>query len=209
VIEVVLIVSLAVIFVIILNRVSQISIDPVDQNLALETYAVANSLKSKEISNFGNIDRLENHINKLLSQAEKAINTKKYSYAEKILLRVATLSPKESRSYAMLGNLYLKQQNYKDAIPALKETIKYNQKDAAVYLDLATAYYNLKNFGDAIKYFKKSIYIEPSIAHKYISLASAYELNHQKQKAIHVAKKAVDLEPENIAYQKILKELEK
>ena len=201
-IEVFLIIVISLIFVIILRRVVSVKLDPSDSVLAMHANAMAEVADES-----GANKKIEVHINHLMNQAKDSLKNEQFSFAEKVLIRVATLDPKNLETYRLLGDLYLRQQNYKDAISSYKVALRYQPKDAQILHNLGLCYYQENQYKRSIKYFKKSVRYESGVAHRYISIASAYQSLKDMKNAKIYMKKALDLEPANIAYQKLYQEL--
>jgi tetratricopeptide (TPR) repeat protein len=204
VIEVFLIITLSLIFAIVLRRVVQVKLDPSESVLALHANAMADAIdNSSKVAD----RKIDLHINNLMKQVKDSIKNEQYTFAEKVLVRIATLDPQNFETYKILGDLYLKQQNFKDAISAYKFAIRIQPKDAFVMHNLGLAYYQINQFRKSIFFIKKSIKIEPEVAHRYVSLSAAYQGIKDVKSARFYMEKAIDLEPANIAYQKLHKEI--
>lgn len=199
-IEIILIIALAVIFVILLRRLPEVNVDD-STNLATYTVPATTALSPvimtpKPVSGEKVMD--------LWQEAEKEFGQKNFSKAEKLYLKIATLDPKNPQVYGKLGAIYMEQKNYLDAKNAFGEAAKDDAKNPLWFNNLGLALYNLKRFSEAIEVFKKSTALDDSKASRFFNLGLAYEAMGEIKSALQVYERAASLEPENAEFQTLI-----
>lgn len=106
--------------------------------------------------------------------------------------------------YVELGQKYLQEENYEEAIAAFEKAIECEPKTIDARLGIADAYINLDEYKPAIKYLKKVIKIDDKSMDAYLELADAYLGNEERDKAIETLTAAIEIDGEYAdAYLKI------
>ena len=98
--------------------------------------------------------------------------------------------------YKALGQCYIKQGFYHEAIMNLKRYIKYRQSDPIAYNDLGVGYNRLGMHDKAISEFNKAIKLRPSFTAVYNNLGVVYLDKQEPLKAIEFFNKAIELDPD-------------
>jgi len=190
-IELILIISLAIIFVILLRKLPEVNIDEMSDS----SFPVAVK-KNQAIMSHG-------HIKQPAPQDEN----KNFSKAEKLFIKFATLQPDNPEIYGKLGLIYLEQKNYLDARESYVEAIKFEPKNALWLHNLGLALFNLKRFSESIDYYKKSVAIEPNKASRFFNLGLAYEACGDHKNALQAYERAAKLEPDNVEFQGLIERI--
>jgi tetratricopeptide (TPR) repeat protein len=141
----------------------------------------------------------------LFFEAERKLKFGDLDGAEKLYLRLAVVSPNDAAIYASLGRIYLERQNLKDAISSFKAAINRDQKNGFYYYDLATALYKDEKYKEAIVCFEKSILINNRIPIRHLGLGLALMKIGENERAADSFRKAIFIEPNNEKYQRLLK----
>jgi len=186
--EIIILISLSIIFVIILRKLPKVEIESKSNH-------EANSVLRGETET-DNIEILENQI-------ENCLVTKDYGRAETICLDLITKKPHSGEYYAQLGNIYLMIKNFEDAKEAFLEAVKYDSDNGLWYNNLGLTFFNLKQFGKAIGAYNRAIEIDPKIAGRYVNLGLVYLSLGNRKKAREYFRQAVNLEPSNSKYRKL------
>jgi superkiller protein 3 len=125
----------------------------------------------------------ENREIEIIEIGQKQLNSGQPSMAEKTFLEAIQLNPKNGRAYHFLGMIYLRQNEYKGAIEALKKATELDQLNDTAYNNLGLAYHNLKKFPEAVEAFEKSIQLNDKIAHRYVNLGISRQSLKEYEKA--------------------------
>jgi len=113
-----------------------------------------------------------------------------------------TLTPESTHLWNNLGNLYLKQKNYKQAHDAFEKALKLNPIDTIALTRLADTCYQAGEVDEAIREYKRAISLMQNIEvinNKYFSiswsrLAMLYTKKCQYEKAIEAYKEVLLIE---------------
>jgi len=200
--EIIIIISLSLIFIILLRRLPEVRIEGVDER---EFKEFEPNKIIREVDQEFNIKRQE--VLNLLSEAEQSFAERNYQEAEKSYLKIATIDPENSKIYGRLGIIYLEQKDYSDAAAAFLEAIRRDPNNSFLYNNLGLVSYYLKDFEKSIGAFQKAIELDESPA-KYINLARAYEEMKNYEGAILAVKSALNLDPKSEEYKRMLRDLE-
>jgi tetratricopeptide (TPR) repeat protein len=106
--------------------------------------------------------------------------------------------------YFLVGTTYLNkfmkngsEEDFNEAIKALKEIVKIRPKFALAYQALGNAYLNHSNADEALANFNKAKECDPKEPANYLNIARVYfELKHNEDAAISYFKKAIELKPD-------------
>lgn len=104
----------------------------------------------------------------------------------------------------LLGDIYMEQDNYKDAIPLYEKVVELNPVDRMLfpsrqiegaYYQLGAAYLKTKNFSDAAMTLENTLLIDGSDADAWYLLGNTYQELGEVEKAVECYKKAVRYVP--------------
>lgn len=110
------------------------------------------------------------------------------------------LDPKNHDLHLYLSDLYLKQNDRKNAAESAKTAEKLKPGSAAICLQLAHIYEEGKDYDNAVTYYEKSISYYQKNDGAYNDLGLILEKQGKIKDAIKNYKKAVDLKPKNTGY---------
>jgi tetratricopeptide (TPR) repeat protein len=198
-IEIILIISLSVIFIILLRHLPEVKLNTELSHTAVARPTFAVALTSSVVGD----DKIIN----LWKKADEEFDIKNYKQAEKLYLKIASKDPKNPKVYGKLGIIYLELGNYLDAKDAFSEAVKRDSGNAFWYNNLGLAFYNLKRFNESIDAYKKSVAIDSDKAIRYFNLGLAYEAIGEQNNALVAYEKSVSLEPTNQEFRKLLNRL--
>lgn len=108
-----------------------------------------------------------------------------------------------------LGFLYLRQRDYKNAIRALEDALKYNKDDISIYNALMDAYLYMNKYAKAINILEEFQKRFPESSDVWKGFARVYEGMKEYIKAEDAIKKALKISPEDIELKMILGNLYK
>lgn len=201
-IEVILIISLSIIFIILLRKLPEVNINNnLSSSISMNSVPVAAVTASKFIPG--------EEIEKLWKKANLEFDNKNFNQAEKFYLKIAAIDPKNTKIYEKLGVIYLEQKNFIDAKEAFLEATRLDSKNALWFNNLGLSLYNLNRFSESIKAYRKSLALDNSKAIRFFNLGLAYEAVGKFKKALNSYKRAAAIEPENQEFLDLVLRIEK
>ena len=172
--EIIIIVSVIVVFVILARRLPDLikkqdnqKVDNQKQEIVPQTPKIEQNPKPAQSfwSTVKKVEKVENKVpEKEKSNFEKGdMNFKSGNYkeAEKCYIKAASSDPNNPKIYNRLGIIYLEQKNYRDAKDAFSEVLKFDDKIASRHVNYGLACIQLKNFDEGIKAYEKAAKLEP------------------------------------------------
>lgn len=154
------------------------------------------------------VRRFKVNIPKSYAKAKRLFEKGDLARSEMACLRLITLRPEEARLYYLLYQIYQEKNNTKEAALALKEAIK-RQEDGFWLMELGELYQQLKKFSKAEKAVKKAIKMNNTIALRFATLAGIQLKRGKRREALENVITALEMEPHNIGYQELKAEIEK
>lgn len=105
-------------------------------------------------------------------------------------------NPNNPVAYYNLGDMYVKQEEYKMATKALQQAIQINPNYAEAFYLIGRAYGNMDEFKKSRDAFNRAIAINPDYAEAYLKLGVIYYRDGNERKAIENLKRAIEIKPE-------------
>lgn len=139
-------------------------------------------------------------IEKLLADAERAIQEERAEDAEKRYIEILRLDPHHIETYRGLAELYIEGKSYDQAREILEFLLKLDQNDDKAFGRLGAIEAFRGNFHEAEERFLKSIDIAGNVAAYRVQLAKVYLQTDEAKKAWYQLKKALESEPYNPKY---------
>lgn len=189
--EILIILSLAGIFIIILRRLPEAaenedtstyqdtkfwapSFPKENIQEVIKSEETVNNIKQTEIlsdtSSTSSADaNKQTQADKLIEEAEKLFGNKRYRQAEQIYIQAAALDPDNAKIYNRLGAIYLEQKNFRDAREAFHTALSLDLTVPSRNVNLGLAYLGMKKYQDALSYFQKALELDPA-SEKYQKL---------------------------------------
>lgn len=112
---------------------------------------------------------LEKKIEVYLDEAKNLQRSEDFETAEKKYIEILSLDSKNVAAYRGLGDLYIAQKQYQEAIATFKHILKLNKADSQAYFELAEVFVRMENFDSALNYISKALEIEP-VNTRYLDL---------------------------------------
>ena len=97
--------------------------------------------------------------------------------------------------YNNLGNAYVKDKEYGQAINAYQKSLKLDPEFAEAYYNLGSAYAQQKKYNLAVENYKKAIELRRDFQAAYYKLAEAYDKQGKREDAIKTYKETVQTNP--------------
>ncbi|MBU2595322.1 tetratricopeptide repeat protein [Patescibacteria group bacterium] len=208
--ELIIIISLAIIFFIFLARMPEVEKISKKEASGLKIFfaKILSSFKDIRFKPKRRSFPILKKTKDLSLEAEKKLKVGDLEAAEKLYLRLAVVSPKEAKIYASLGRIYLERLNFKDAIASFKAAVSRDQKNGFYYYDLARALFRAERYTEAITCFEKSILINNRIPSRHFDLGLTLLKIKEYKRAADSFRRAYEIEPNNEKYKRLLKKVE-
>ncbi|MBE9028611.1 tetratricopeptide repeat protein [filamentous cyanobacterium LEGE 11480] len=135
--------------------------------------------------------RLEQDANLLMEEARQLAQLPQQRRLAILRAKLATqLAPRNPDSWAILGGIYLLDNQAKASITALEKAKALAPKEPVVWFRLGSAYFQTKEYEKAISSLQTGLKIKPNIPSAMFDLGNAYLLNEEIPKAIEIYQKA-------------------
>jgi tetratricopeptide (TPR) repeat protein len=112
---------------------------------------------------------LEKKIEANLNEANDLAKTENFEAAEKKYIEILSLDAKNIAAYRGLGDLYIAQKQYQEAIATFEHILKLNKADSQAYFELAEVLARFEDYDSALNNISKALEIEP-VNPKYLDL---------------------------------------
>src|ERR1041385_7012053 len=119
----------------------------------------------------------------IIAQANAARSAPKprYDEAEQQYQLAAQIAPDDARAFAGLGNVYVDQGKFAQAVTAYQKAIKVKPDYNGAYLPLAFSLARLDRYPEAIEVYQETLKRDPGSPEVYNNLSFAYNHNNQFQ----------------------------
>ena len=95
--------------------------------------------------------------------------------AEQAFKRGLQLSPDMKRANLFLGRIYLRQERFQEAIPALEKERDMSPESDAAYFYLGMAYVEMERYDEALEAFEQAALLNPAESATFMEMAAIYE----------------------------------
>ena len=123
--------------------------------------------------------------------AARSAATPRYSEAELAYKEAAREDPEDPRAHAGLGNVYLDQGRFKNAVDAYQEALKVRVNYIDAYQPLGYSLARLNRHSEATEVFKQALQYDPDNAEIYNNLAFALVHAERYPEAVESGQKAI------------------
>lgn len=123
----------------------------------------------------------------------QGINVAADNYAQKAI----ALDPKLPLAHYLLGELYLSQLKYPEAVSELRKEMEINPGYAGVYYKLADAEMRLDKYEDAERLLQRSLWLDPNSTGPYILLGKVLEKKGEFELAARMLEHVLTMDPNN------------
>ncbi len=138
--------------------------------------------------------KLSDKLEYLWSIAQESLQDKRYLRAEKALLTILRVDERNASAYNRLGILYVKQQQYKDAIECF-EIAQSLEPSASSLHNVGLIYFETKDYEKAALAFEQALEIDSDLATRHIAYAKVQEKLGNDKKMVEALERAVELDP--------------
>lgn len=128
-----------------------------------------------------------------LASGNAARKARKPQEAEKQYRLASQAAPTDARAFAGLGNVYVDQGRFKEAVDSYQQAIKLNPEYKPAYLPLAFSLARLQKFDEAIKIYESLRLQEPNNPEVFNNLAVAYNEKGRHRESIENSQRAIEL----------------
>lgn len=138
--------------------------------------------------------KISEKLDQLWSIAQESLQDNRFLRAEKALLTILRVDERNASAYNRLGILYVKQQQYKDAIECF-EIAQSLEPSASSLHNVGLIYFETGDFEKAALAFEQALEIDSELASRHIAYAKVQEKLGNKKKMIDALERAVELDP--------------
>ena len=138
--------------------------------------------------------KISEKLDQLWSIAQESLQDNKFLRAEKALLTILRVDERNASAYYRLGILYVKQQQYKDAIECF-EIAQSLEPSASSLHNVGLIYFETGDYDKAALAFEQALEIDSDLASRHIAYAKVQEKLGNKKKLIESLERAVEIDP--------------
>ena len=138
--------------------------------------------------------KISEKLEQLWSIAQESLQDNKYLRAEKALLTILRVDERNASAYNRLGILYVKQQQYKDAIECF-EIAQSLEPSASSLHNVGLVYYETGDYGKAALAFEQALEIDSDLSSRHIAYAKVQEKLGNDKKMIAALERAIQIDP--------------
>jgi len=135
---------------------------------------------------------IERSLLKTCPSMQEFIGTNNYIYPNSVS------NDKEALALFNKGQVFLQEQNYKEAIKSFKSALKKDSKFSFAWDNLGIVYYTTDKKDDALKAFKNSMKEAPNGLYPMIYIPRIYSDKKDYQQALKLYKEVVEIYPNNL-----------
>ncbi len=132
-----------------------------------------------------------------LKKAQQLMAAASLDEAGSVLSNLQKKHPSQINIQNLLGQVYLRQKKFKEAITCFEKSLRYSSKDTMIIFLLALAYEGEEQYSKAIELCKKAIRIDANFGLAYYNLARILVKDCQQYAAIDYFKKALETIKDN------------
>ena len=138
--------------------------------------------------------KISEKLDQLWMIAQESLQDNKYLRAEKALLTILRVDERNASAYNRLGILYVKQQQYKDAIECF-EIAQSLEPSASSLHNVGLIYFETGDYEKAALAFEQALEIDSELPARHIAYAKVQEKLGNDKKMIEALERAVELDP--------------
>lgn len=137
--------------------------------------------------------KISEKLDQLWTIAQESLQDNKYLRAEKALLTILRVDERNASAYNRLGILYVKQQQYKDAIECF-EIAQSLEPSASSLHNVGLIYYETGDYEKAALAFEQALEMDSELASRYIAYAKVQEKLGNDKKMIEALERAIEID---------------
>lgn len=130
---------------------------------------------------------------KIIARANAARSASKPNEAEEQYKLAAKIAPDDARAFAGLGNVYVDQGRFADAVTNYEQAIKLKPDYNAAYLPLAFSLARLNRYPESIDVYQQTLKFDQTSPEVFNNLSFAYNHTSRFQEAIDSSTRAIQL----------------
>jgi tetratricopeptide (TPR) repeat protein len=138
--------------------------------------------------------KISEKLDQLWSIAQESLQDNRYLRAEKALLTILRVDERNASAYNRLGILYVKQQQYKDAIECF-EIAQSLEPSASSLHNVGLIYFETGDYTKAALAFEQALEIDSELSSRHIAYAKVQEKLGNDKKMIESLERAVEIDP--------------
>jgi tetratricopeptide (TPR) repeat protein len=130
---------------------------------------------------------------KIIARANAARSASKPSEAEEQYKLATKIAPDDARAFAGLGNVYVDQGRFGEAVTAYQQAIRVKPDYSAAYLPLAFSLARLNRYPESIEVYQQTLKFDQTSPEVFNNLSFAYNHTDRYQEAIESSTRAISL----------------
>ena len=130
---------------------------------------------------------------KIIARANAARSASKTREAEEQYQLATKIAPDDARAFAGLGNVYVDQGRFGEAVTAYQQAIKLKPDYSAAYLPLAFSLARLNRYPESLDVYQQTLKFDPSSPEVYNNMSFAYNYTNRYQEAADSSQRAISL----------------
>jgi superkiller protein 3 len=138
--------------------------------------------------------KISEKLDQLWSIAQESLQDNRYLRAEKALLTILRVDERNASAYNRLGILYVKQQQYKDAIECFEIAQSLEPSVSSLH-NVGLIYFETGDYEKAALAFEQALEMDNDLSSRHIAYAKVQEKLGNNKKMITALEKAVELDP--------------
>ncbi len=108
------------------------------------------------------------------------------------------IDPANPVFWAGLGELFVAQNRYQDAISCYEKAVALKPDYVEAYYDMGNSLYHLKDLGAAVYNYQKALQLKPQLVEAYFNIANIYMDQRNYEKAISLFRQALMIKPQYV-----------
>lgn len=134
------------------------------------------------------------YVNNIIRMYDEAGMGEKAIAASRKLIE---LEPDNADAYYNLGYMFVKQENFKDAVTEFQKAIELRPNFEYAYTNLGYCYTKLKKYKESIEVYKKLVSLNPQNGEAWLSIGIGYMFLRNFLAALEPMQKAVEISPQS------------
>jgi len=143
---------------------------------------------------------VKQEISRLLSEADSACANEEWDSAEKKLIAVIRIDPKNKEAYQGLGHVYTERDEYTQAEETYRFLLQLDSEDDSTLIRLGDLTEKMGEIERAIECYQQAVIINPNLSGRFAKLSELLFSLEQYESALESIREAIDIEPHNPKY---------
>jgi len=143
---------------------------------------------------------IKQEVSRLLSEADVACKNEEWDSAEKKLIAVIRMEPKNKDAYQGLGHVYTERGEFQQAEETYRFLLQIDSEDDSTLVKLGDLTEKMGEVERAIECYQQAVIINPNLSIRFAKLSDLFISLEQYDSALEAIREAIDIEPHNPKY---------